>query len=438
VADRFCHNWNKYQDFFMHTFKYLSYIVILTNIPLGLAYGDSSPLDLEEPVIYSTALKLAIERDPRMGLAELASEAAEGRIDQANLRPNPVVGAEVENFLGTGPVSGIHGLEVTIGISQVYETAGKREKRTTLARVEREQVEWQRELILAEIETDVRKAFVSVLLAQELVSLREQQLALAERSASETARLVEAARSPQVELARASLAISQQRISVDRANRQLASAQSALASLWGVAPSPEFTVAGDIGLDQTLPSLQDLISKLQGTAPIAQFEAITRSREAALEVERALAKPDFEVFGGGRYFNENSGDVGFVFGIEIPWPIFDKNQGNIRTARAQVLAVQNQQEATSRNLFVRLSRAYQQLTSAHAEANAIESDLIVAAEQTLTDTEVGYQRGQFTLLAVLESRQTLFDVREAYLDAIIRYAEAKAEIEALTRPATIN
>ena len=74
----------------------------------------------------------------------------------------------------------------------------------------------------------------------------------------------------------------------------------------------------------------------------------------------------------------------------------------------------------------------------HAEANAIESDLIVAAEQTLTDTEVGYQRGQFTLLAVLESRQTLFDVREAYLDAIIRYAEAKAEIEALTRPATIN
>ena len=155
-------------------------------------------------------------------------------------------------------------------------------------------------------------------------------------------------------------------------------------------------------------------------------------------MEQARAKPNFEVFGGGRYFNEASGDAAFVVGVEIPWPLFDKNQGNIRTARAQVRAVEYEEAATRRELIVALTDAYQVLVAAHAEAQSVENDLLPTAEQTLEETEEGYERGQFTLLSVLESRSTLFEIRETYLDALSRYASAQAQIEALTRPSTIN
>ena len=61
----------------------------------------------------------------------------------------------------------------------------------------------------------------------------------------------------------------------------------------------------------------------------------------------------------------------------------------------------------------------------------------LAAKATLRETEDGYERGKFTQLAVLESRATLFDVREAYLEALRRYGVAQAEIDALSRPANL-
>ncbi|NBB79517.1 MAG: hypothetical protein GVY36_08750, partial [Verrucomicrobia bacterium] len=47
----------------------------------------------------------------------------------------------------------------------------------------------------------------------------------------------------------------------------------------------------------------------------------------------------------------------------------------------------------------------------------------------------GYERGLYTLLAVLDSRNALFRIRTLQLEAIRQYAEAQASIEALTRPA---
>lgn len=150
----------------MHRRKCLTFLFILTNIPIGVVYSNQGQPEFEEPVTLSTALELALKRDPRLYLNEAAAESAEGQIEQAGLRPNPIVGAEIENVLGTGPFRGVQALEVTLGVRQLIETANKRERRTELARSERELVDWERELIVADIEADVQQAFIDVLLAQ--------------------------------------------------------------------------------------------------------------------------------------------------------------------------------------------------------------------------------------------------------------------------------
>lgn len=198
---------------------------------MGALFGQE-PVGFEpETISYATALERAIVSNPRLYLNASEAEAAEGQIEQADLPPNPVVGFEAENFLGTGPITGVQGLELTLGVSQVIETADKRQHRTNLARKERALVDWQREVLLTELEAAVRAAFVDVLLAQDSVDLRKEQLALAQESEGETSRLVEAARSPQVELTRATLAVRQQQFSLDKAQRDLATTKTVLASL---------------------------------------------------------------------------------------------------------------------------------------------------------------------------------------------------------------
>ena len=413
-------------------------VTLLICAPLSALLAQEPTSEEIPPIHYETALSRAIQNDPALRGFDIAVEAAEGQVEQAGLRPNPVVGAEMENIFGSGPFRDVQGMDITLGITQLIETAGKRPKRTELARTERALVDWERELRLAAVESEVRTAFVEVLVAQETLALRKEQLALAERSRKETARLVEAARSNQVELTRAELAVRQQQFAINQAERALQASRARLAALWGESGGSDFTVVGSVELDEDLPELVQLTALLPQSAYLAQYEGHRRNREAALTLEQARAKPNFEVFGGGRYFNEESGDAAFVVGVEIPWPLFDKNQGNIRTARAQVRAVEYEKAATRRELIVALTDAYQNLVAAHAEAQSVENDLLPSAEQTLEETEAGYERGQFTLLSVLESRGTLFEIRETYLDALSRYASAQARIEALTRPASIN
>lgn len=391
-----------------------------------------------EGISYPQALKRTIANDPTLRSFENAFEIAEGQIEQANLPPNPVVRAEIENFFGTGPFQDIQGLDVTLGISQLIETAGKRTKRTELARTEISILNWQHEQRLAQIESEVRSGFVEVLLAQQTLSLKKELLSLAERSRKATARLAEAARANDLELTRAKLAVDRQRVAVRQAERKLEAARAHLASLWGEPEVTDFSVTGSVALESEVPAFNPLLTLLSESVHLRQFSAFRQMRKVALELEQARAKPNFEVFGGGRYFNAGSGEGAFVVGVDIPWPLFDKNQGNIRNARARLRAVDDDVASTRRELTIALTDAYRQLAAAHSEALAVKTDLIPSAEATLVEAEKGYERGQFTLLFVLESRATLFEIRETYLDALRRYATAQAQIEALTRPATMN
>ncbi len=141
----------------MHIFLKLkrTFLSILL-VSIGRLAAQTSIDPTDETISLQQALQRAIKAEPRLELNVTLAEAAEGQIEQANVRPNPVVGAEFENFLGTGPFNGVQALEATFGISQVIETADKRDKRTALARAERTVVDWQRESLLAEVEASVR------------------------------------------------------------------------------------------------------------------------------------------------------------------------------------------------------------------------------------------------------------------------------------------
>lgn len=423
----------------MHTFlKSKQILSIYLCAPLSALLAQTTTDFVATPVSYEVALERALQNDPALRGFESRYEAAEGQVEQAGLRPNPVVGVEVENFIGSGPFRDVQGAEVTLGISQLIETAGKRHKRSELARTEKNLIDWERELRVANLEAEVRTAFIEVLLAQESLDLRQAQLELTQRSESETKRLVEAARSSEVELSRAQLAVRQQNFALRQAQRNLDAARGRLSVLWGDSLQTEYRVTGSVQMDEQLPELAELTALLPQTAYLAQYQSHLLNKEAALTLEKAKAKPDFEVFGGGRYFNEESGESAFVVGVEIPWPLFDKNQGNLRTARAELRGVEYERATTQRALLIALANAYQTLTAAHEEASSLQADLLPSAEQTLKESEKAYEQGRFTLLSVLESRATLFEIREAYLDTLSRYATAQAQIEALTRPASIQ
>lgn len=92
--------------------------------------GPQPPFEAPEgELLLQDALRLALLHNPGLLVFSWEIRAREAEELQAGLRPNLELGAEIENFGGTGIASGLEGAESTLTLSHLVELGGKRSKR---------------------------------------------------------------------------------------------------------------------------------------------------------------------------------------------------------------------------------------------------------------------------------------------------------------------
>lgn len=393
---------------------------------------------ISEPVTFERAFQLALQHSPRGSLLEALQEFADGQVEEAGYRPNPTVGVEIENVLGTGKFEGLDGYEVTLGISQLIERGEKRNRRSELAIRSKELLRWDYEEAMANLRFAVMQAFSNALVAQKNVELQEELLELEKASEAEVVRRANAAIASSIEVSQAKLATMQQEFKFGSSQRQLREAKVILSSLWNQQNFVDFTLGGQLEIETPLPALSTLIELVDAVPSIARFRAERKAQEVALDLEKAKSKADYKIFGGARYLREERGDAAFVLGLEIPWQIRNKNEGNIRSAMSRLRVLDSRKRVVRQQAVAEISVNYSELVSSIEEWKNLSENLLPSAEAALAETEIGYQRGIVPLLNVLDARKSLFGIRTAMLESIGRYLNARAEIERLTRPADTN
>ena len=118
-------------------------------------------------VTLREALALALMHNPDLKAFSWDVRASEAKQLQASLWPNPELEVEIEEAGGSGERKGFDGAETTIQLSQLIEMGDKRGKRTKLASLEKELAGWDYEAKRLDVFTEVAKAFVEVLAAQQ-------------------------------------------------------------------------------------------------------------------------------------------------------------------------------------------------------------------------------------------------------------------------------
>ena len=190
----------------------------------------SKTIVISEPVTFERAFQLALQHSPRGSLLEALQEFADGQVEDAGYKPNPTVGVEIENVLGTGKFEGFGGYEVTLGISQLIERGEKRNRRSELAIRSKELLRWDYEEAMANLRFAVMQAFSNALVAQKNVELQEELLELEKESEAEVVRRANAAIASSIEVSQAKLATMQQGFKFGSSQRQLREAKVILSS----------------------------------------------------------------------------------------------------------------------------------------------------------------------------------------------------------------
>jgi outer membrane protein, heavy metal efflux system len=396
--------------------------------------AQESQATVAEPngvVTLPGAMATSLLRNPELGVFPYDFRAAEARILQAGLRPNPQLEIGVEEFGGRGERRRFDAAETTIQVGQPIELGGKRAKRTRVAALDKELVEWDYRTARLNVMRDVTRAFVAVLAAQERLALAERVFELSRQAQSAVAQRVKAGKDSPVEELRADVALSASRIERQKAEKALTAARHSLAATWG-GHTPVFEkVEGDFYQTAEPKPFAELSRAVPDNPDLTRWQTEEDKRRATLRLEKARGVPDITVGAGVRRF-EQTDDEAMVVNLAVPLPLFDRNQGGILAATAELGKAHRQYEAARVKTLAALSDAVSALAAAYDEATILHGDVLPKAQRAFEAAQQGYLQGKFDYLHLLDAQRTLFQTQAQYVDAVEAYHQAQADVERLT------
>jgi len=200
--------------------------------------------------------------------------------------------------------------------------------------------------------------------------------------------------------------------------------------MWG-SVSPRFeAAAGDLENVTPIPPAEPLDDLVKQNPDIRRWLVEMEHGQAAVDLEKARRIPNLTMSGGIRRFEE-TGDHAFVFGVSIPLPFFNRNQGKIQEEQSRLAKKAKERTAMEVRTKAALTDAYESLASSYSKILILKTKILPSAQSAFKAADEGYQQGKFGFLDVLDAQRTLFDAQKQYLEGLAEYHKSKARVERL-------
>jgi outer membrane protein, heavy metal efflux system len=396
--------------------------VLLAGLFAGAAPAAAETISVEE------ALGRAEDRNPDLKQLAADLQAARGGLLGARLVPfNPEVGVRAGPAFADGQAP----LGYDLSLSQTIELGGQRGHRVEGAQARVSAAELRLAYGRLQLAARVRRAYFLAIVARSRVSANreaEEVAADLKAAADDRARL---GAGTQLEQNVASSVLGRARRDRHVAERRYREALTELATVTGTAaavqpepadgPLPAFgppTVGEDEFVARALARRGDVAAAARERA----------GAEADVALAGSQSVPDVSLSAGyGRDAIDRTNTV--TFGLAIPIPIFNQNQGG-RAVASAALAKARIAEATAPREAERQARAA--LSSYRLAIDAVrgfDRDVVERLKENLDLARESVQSGKIGLLLFNSVRRDLVDTRLAYLDALSELVEARSALE---------
>jgi cobalt-zinc-cadmium efflux system outer membrane protein len=399
---------------------------------LSLATAVAAPLRLED------LEHMALANNPSLGQAAASARAAAGKSVQAGLYPNPIMSANGDE-ISRGPI--IRGGEFGGGFSQQLVTAGKLGLSRRVAQEHQKETEAEAEAQKYRVLNAVRSLYYQALGDQRLIEVRADLAKLARRAVDISRELANVGQADQPDVLAAE-------IEADRVELELLNAQNARERTWrqlaavvneaSLQPGP---LEGDL---ENLPKLEQeaaLQTILNESPEIRAAQADAARAEAAMKRAQVEKIPDIMVSGGVRYNRElleqsaggglrPVGKEGF-FEIGVQIPIFNRNQGNVAAARADLDRSRLDVDRTKLMLRARLAVAYKEYRDAVATAERYRTTMLPKAQKAYELYINSFRQMAAAYPQALIAQRNLFQLQDGYVIALVSAWQRSVEIQGM-------
>lgn len=362
---------------------------------------------------------------------------AEQKLSQANLRLNPTLGSEY----GTSRFFGGKDGDFSIGISQTFETAGKRSKRVKIAEIELSKAKSEVLTLERQLFAEVRTAYSETLATARLLDLQEKLLAINEdiwRVANE--RLKEGDVAPlDVNLVRVEADLLQ--IEVIKAQGILQNRLTELKTLIGLNPEDSLQLASqnerpprlDLGLSELT------AMALRERADLQTLTLETDLADAGINLAKSQSTPN--ITGSVSYKQQKQGfnffppnefiqrDKSLTFGVSVQLPVFNRYKQEVAIASIEKSQTENNRAFLQTQIKRDVAVAYQKYRTAALTLVLYSTKIIPASEDNLKSIRAAYGLGEYTIFEIINQQKRLRENIGGYNESLREYYDALVLLE---------
>ena len=398
-------------------------LIALVTLPLTLpVWSAPTPAPAFEDLLATAAVTA-----PRLLEEAALLRAAQGRARQASAVPNPQLGVEVENVLGSAPYSGYSQAQTTVSLSQPLELAGQRGARVRAGRAEVDLAVARVRQGQADFAYDLAVAYAAAEFAQSRAARLAEDLARSDEDLRMARALVDAGREAPLRVAQAEAAQAAAQADLALARVDASMGLAALAGLVGEAV-PYVGIAHSLLSRPTAPAQSADSVPLSPAVATARAERELADRRVGVEQKRAL--PQLAVSVGLRKFRGDDATA-WVGGLSVSLPLFDRNSGAIAASRAERDAADLRSTAAGLEAQRAWRGAQAQSLAAGSRVTAAERGEL-ASQEAYRLARIAYEAGRAPLAELLATRRALTDAQLRALEARQARVQAEATFARLT------
>ncbi len=391
-----------------------------------------TPASEQKMITLEELQQMALQYNPTFAQAAANIQAAEGRKKQSGLYPNPTVGYQGEQIRG----GSFHGGEQGFFVQQDIVMGGKLGLNRRIFDQELKQTETEAEEQKLRVVTNVRMSYIQALAAQQTLELRQNLSKLADDAVETTHQLANVGQADAPDVLESEVEAQQAQLAVAMAEQNQQRVWKALAAVVGNPRLPLMKLEGK--LEDTPPvNADELVEKIVNGSPAVRIAELGVKRaEAALARAKREPIPDLQLRGGMQQNGEllsapNGKPVGLQgfadVGVRIP--IFNRNQGNIATAKADAERAKREVERVKLVLRERAASVVQTYTFSQTAVDRYKNQMIPRAHKAYEMYTKKYQEMAAAYPQVLIAQRTLMQLEVSYITALENFATSSLSLQ---------
>ncbi len=292
-----------------------------------------------------------------------------------------------------------------------------------------ERARYDHRTLEALLDYEVGRLWAEAVLAERSAEVGAQSEEIARRLLELVERRVEAGEAAPLEALKARTEwFARRRLSVEL-DQALAAARAALDVICNRSLGRDFALAGNLDSPRTLPAVETLLLRLDGSNPELQAaRAVATEAEALLAAERKAALPDLELSVARESELDKEATSG---GIALRLPLWNRNRAEVAVADAHLQGAHAELDARRLDLGLELEEAALAYRLAEEHLALYEGGWRDSAARAVEIAEFSYKNGESSLLELLDSQRSFLEVGLAEVEARARLTSARLRIEQL-------